>query len=560
MNSAQVLAKQQAYQKILSGQGLEAAVVTSFDRYLNEYVPLSDCHRYELTGFAGSVAEVLLPVNGRALLFVDGRYHEQADGQCDPKLVEVIKCPYGVSNLEALEEIIIERKLKKVAIEGARFAIGPWRRLQQCCDITVLSEDDLASVSFGTPPVQGEMVLEDDNLCGETVSEKLQRLCLPGEAIFVSTLDSVAWLTNTRGYQLPYQATSRAVALARRDGITLIADQYAKISEQVKQKFNVVSSLKEIDPNGLGKIIIYPMATSVADYLTLKELNIPLEERPGSLALVHAIKNNVEVKVMEDSFARGDKAIFKTLSWLKEQVKTSTVSEQEWNNKTSEYYREQGAKGQSFKTISGFGANSSVIHYGTPSEKKFWQKGELALLDSGGFFAGGLATDTTRTLVPDNQGSEKQKEIYTLVLKGLLQAQNAIFPEGTRGQAIDALARAPMRRHGYDYAHGTGHGVGVNVHEAGYSLTPLSQVPLYAGRVGSIEPGIYVPNFGGVRLENIVVVEKHSSLKGMLHFRPLVWIGFEPSLIESKLLNSDEVIWLEAYEAECTRRGTSFRE
>src|SRR5690606_29176670 len=105
----------------------------------------------------------------------------------------------------------------------------------------------------------------------------------------------------------------------------------------------------------------------------------------------------------------------------------------------------------------------------------------------------------------------------------------------------------------------TGHGVGINVHEGCFSLTPLSQIPLVAGRVGSIEPGIYLPNFGGVRLENIVVVEKHPKFKGMLKFRPLVWIGFEPALIDESLLNQEELKWLNDYESECLARGTSFR-
>src|SRR5690606_18157760 len=110
----------------------------------------------------------------------------------------------------------------------------------------------------------------------------------------------------------------------------------------------------------------------------------------------------------------------KTLNWLRNEVKKRRVSEKEWNDQTTIHYQELGAKAQSFRTISGFGANSSIIHYGTPSADKFWQEGELALLDSGGFFAGGLATDTTRTILPLGTASEEQKKVYTLVLKGLL--------------------------------------------------------------------------------------------------------------------------------------------
>ena len=559
MNKAQVLSKQQAIQAILAKKNVDAMVVTSFDRYLNEYVPLADCHRHDVTGFTGSVAEALLPTTGKAYLYVDGRYHEQADKECDSSLVEVVKCPYGVSNLEALEQTIIQNGYKRIAIEGERMGVGPWRRLCEICEVVVLGANDFSEVGFGAAPVQGQMKSIDESLCGESVQSKLNRLCRNGEGHFIPSLDSVAWLSNTRGYQLPYQATSRVQAFATKDELILIPDTNADISDEVKKEFKIVSDISKLPLKAVSKIIVYPQVTSVADFVALQSFGIALEERVETITKLHADKNTVEVAMMEDSFARGDKAILKTLKWLKEAVTKNAVTEQQWNDKTSEHYRELGALGQSFKTISGFGANSSIIHYGTPSKEKTWQEGELALLDSGAFFESGLATDTTRTILPSGIASAKHKEVYTLVLKGLLQAQNAIFPEGTRGQAIDSLARAPMRRFGYDYAHGTGHGVGINVHEGCFSLTPLSQVPLVAGRVGSIEPGIYLPNFGGVRLENIVVVEKHPTFKGMLKFRPLVWIGFEPALIDEALLNQEELKWLNDYESECLARGTSFR-
>lgn len=559
MDMTQVSTKQQALQAVMASKKVDAMVITSFDRYLNEYVPLSDCHRHDVTGFTGSVADVLLPQSGKAFLYVDGRYHEQVDKECDLSLVEPVKCPYGVSNFEALKQTIREKGYKRVAIEGERMGVGPWRELQEVCDVVVLTPSDVSEVGFGQAPIQGEMQIVADSLCGESVSSKLDRLCLEGEAHFIPSLDSVSWLTNTRGYQLPYQATSRAQAFATKNQVSLILDQGAKVSAEVAKKFKTTDAINQLDISGVKKIVVYPATTTVLDFQALQQLGVALEERAGGITVMHASKNTTEVKVMENSFEKGDKAIFQTLRWLQEAVSKGDVTEQQWNDKTSEHYKAQGAHGQSFKTISGFGANSSIIHYGTPSKTKTWQKGELALLDSGAFFDGGLATDTTRTILPAGEATAKQKEVYTLVLKGLLQAQNAVFPEGTRGQAIDALARAPMRRYGYDYAHGTGHGVGVNVHEGGFSVTPISQVPLVAGRVGSIEPGIYLPNFGGVRLENIAVVEKHPTLKGMLHFRSLVWIGFDPKLIEEKLLNEEERNWLEAYEAECTRRGRSLR-
>ncbi len=559
MSVVDVHSKQQKLQSLLAARGLDAIYLTSFDRYLNEYVPLEDCHRHDVTAFKGSVADVILPVSGKALLFVDGRYHEQADKQCDLSLVEVVKCPYGVSNFDALKEAIVKNNFKKIAIEGERIGVGPWRELSELCQVEVLTTEDVIDIGFGKAPVMGEMKLISDELAGESVKEKLSRLCLEGEAIFVTALDSVSWLSNTRGYQLPFQSTSRAQAFATKSELFILPDEGANISAEVSKKFKIIEAINELPTTNLTQISFYPAVTTVADYLELKKLGVELVEKNGSLTTYHADKNPIEIKVMEDSFDRGDQAIYKTLLWLKNEVHHRPVSEQEFNDQTSIHYKEVGALGQSFRTISGFGANSSIMHYGTPSKEKVWEEGELALLDSGAFFDGGLATDTTLTILPKGSASPNTKQIYTLVLKGLLQAQNAVFPVGTRGQAIDALARAPMRRMGYDFAHGTGHGVGINVHEGGYSVTPISQVPLVEGRVGSIEPGIYIPGFGGVRLENIALVEKHPTYKGMLRFKPLVWIGYDLDLIEKTMLNQEEIQWFMEYEAECQKRGRSFR-
>jgi Xaa-Pro aminopeptidase len=121
------------------------------------------------------------------------------------------------------------------------------------------------------------------------------------------------------------------------------------------------------------------------------------------------------------------------------------------------------------------------------------------------------------------------------------------------------LARQPVFKYGLNYNHGTGHGVGINVHEGGYRLSTTSAVPLKENTVGSIEPGIYIPGFGGVRLENVAVIEKDPTINGMLHFRPLVYIGYDHDLIDESMLSAEETTWLEVYERECQTRGRSFK-
>ena len=144
------------------------------------------------------------------------------------------------------------------------------------------------------------------------------------------------------------------------------------------------------------------------------------------------------------------------------------------------------------------------------------------------------------------------------MLKGTLNLQNAVFKSGTRGSGLDAICRQPLYQAGYDYAHGTGHGVGVHVHESGAGIGPTRNYLMHPGQVVSIEPGIYIPGFGGVRIENIGIVTEHPTFEGFLTFESLVYIGYDPLLIDESLLTAQEKIWLEQYEAECVKRGTSF--
>jgi Xaa-Pro aminopeptidase len=251
------------------------------------------------------------------------------------------------------------------------------------------------------------------------------------------------------------------------------------------------------------------------------------------------------------------------MKWAKDSIKAGKrITELDLYNETSKKYKEQGAVDQSFNTIAGVGPNGSIIHYGNPSDEVVIKDNDMILLDSGGYFDGGWATDTTRTFFADasKKPDPKMIEMYTLTLKGTLAVQSAVFPEGTKGMVLDGLARNAMRKKGYDYNHGTGHGVGIHVHEPGVRISSISNVPMKAGQVVSIEPGIYVPGFGGVRIENIAWVEKHPKYPNMLHFVPLVYIGFEPALIDMNMLSDEEKAVLNEYEAECSKRGNSLRD
>lgn len=567
-------------QTFLNKEKLEAFYLSSSDIFLNEYVPLEDCHRYYVTNFTGSTAEVLVPVKGKVQLFVDGRYYEQADLECDLEVIEVQKVPYGVSIQEAMMTWIKDQKVKKMGLEADRTDLFLAKKFEAITQVKKYFNGELTKViDFHTPTNNGTIQELDISLVGESTFDKLKKFLKPGEAFFISQLDSIAWLTNTRRYELPFQSTFRAKALATYERVYLLMENLEGSfeNEAVEVMVGEFHSLEKFLQNIkfyetecktlLGEksykfetIYFSDRTINASDFEKLTNFfgQENCINKSEGLVPYHANKNAVELLAMESSFNRADQAIFNTILWTKEQVKKGQhLTEMQYYHKCNEFYKETGAFSQSFNTIAAFGSNSSIIHFSSPSEEVVFKENEMVLLDSGGYYESGYATDTTRTFLSGGKASDKQKEIYTLVLKGLLHGLNAVFPEGTWGSVVDGVVRQPLFQYGQNYAHGTGHGVGINVHEGGFRLSTTSNIPLKEGTVGSIEPGIYIPGFGGVRLENVVAVEKHPTFPKMLRFKNLVFVGFDHDLIDYELLTDQERDWLDQYEKECQEKNRS---
>lgn len=582
LSSVQLKDNINSLKSFMKSKKLDSFYLSSSDIFLNEYVPLEDCHRYYVTNFSGSTAEVIVPLEGRVVLFVDGRYFEQADLEVDPDLVHVFKVPYGISIRAAMKEVITAKNLKHLGVEGDRVDLSLFKDFQTQTKVTAFNNAELASViDFKTIDFNKKIHELPLSLVGESTADKLKRILKPGEAVYINALDSIAWLTNMRRYEMPHQSTFKAKALATAEKVYLLMEHIeGEIkSESIELSLGKFSELEkflslvsEYEENWkplsgeasykIEKVFYSAYSTTTADYLKLSAHfgEERLENRADGLVPFHALKNKTELKSMADSFNNGDQAIFETIRWAKEQVKKgATISELDFYHKTSEFYKNNGAIEQSFNTIAAFGANSSIIHFSSPSADLLFKPDEIVLLDSGGYFESGYATDTTRAFLSGGKASAKQKEVYTLVLKSILHVQNAIFPDNSWGSVVDGVARQPIFKAGMNFNHGTGHGVGINVHEGGYRLSTTSNIPMKEHTVGSIEPGIYIPGFGGVRLENVAVVERHPEHKSMLRFRTLVYIGFDHDLIEMDLLSDEEKIWLDDYEKECAKRGRSFK-
>jgi Xaa-Pro aminopeptidase len=270
-----------------------------------------------------------------------------------------------------------------------------------------------------------------------------------------------------------------------------------------------------------------------------------------------AVKNPVEITVSREAHLKSGSAKVRSLSQLASRLaEGQRVSEADYAQLLyEEYAREEGFSDLSFTTIAAFGANGAIVHYGTPDPRQALRAGGLLLVDSGVQILG-ATTDDTRTVAigaPD----AAQREHYTAVLRGHIRLALQIFPEGTTGQMLDALARSPLWNEGLDFGHGTGHGVGayLNVHEGPQSISSRGTVPLEPGMIVSNEPGYYRAGWGGIRLENLYVVEEalgmpaHPGGKRWLRFSPLTAIPFDGALVDWPRLTREEFGWLRDYHA-----------
>lgn len=562
--------------KLLIEESLDAIYITSSDIFLSEYVPLQECLRYYVTGFTGSTAELLILNTGKVVLFVDGRYHEQADLEVNVELVTVHKCLMGKRPSEDFLIYLDNNNFKTVGVIPSRTSKKMSDLISENHELRMVPETKVgARIKLTKYQKQSEVTSLSLDIVGESTAEKIRRIAENNSGVFISSLDSIAWVSNMRSFQLPFQSTFMAKAFFDKDNLFLFVlsdtkDSFPQITLdsikiiEIDSWDNIQEYLQKVISSDVYKTIYFDSSNLTSlDYYCLVNIfgEQKLIDQPKMMIKHHSMKNDYEMKSIVSSFNNADEAIYNTIKQIKDDFESKDkISELDCYNTANEVYKKGGAKAQSFKTIMGVGPNSSIIHYSTPSPKVILKDGDLVLMDSGGYYESGYATDTTRTFtVGSKTPSPIYIEIYTLVLKGLLNSMNAVFPVGTTGKIIDEITRRPLQDKGYDFSHGTGHGVGINVHEGNYLIAPKSEVPLQLGTIGSIEPGIYIPETGGVRLENVFEVIQHPTLEGMLTFKSLVYIGFDHSLIDLSILNDDEKVMLDDYEQECVKRNRSFK-
>jgi Xaa-Pro aminopeptidase len=276
-----------------------------------------------------------------------------------------------------------------------------------------------------------------------------------------------------------------------------------------------------------------------------------------------ARKTTEEMIAIKSAFLKSSRAIAKTLRWGKSESVKKRITELDLAQHLYASYVAEGAVALSFGTISGAGANSAIVHYSKPSADHAFDPGKLALLDSGAYYEDGFCTDCTRGFFAGGGSSgvkpeSWQREIYTATLKSAIQVFLKPVSAKLSGKEVDAFIRAKVKETGYDYLHGTGHGIGIHVHEEGIRLSTLSLYPQSAYACVSVEPGIYLKDRGGVRVENVALLIPEGDSR--YRYDNVVFVGYDWDLVDISILTSAEKAYLKEYEAKCRELGTELTE
>jgi len=559
-------------------RGLDGFVVPRADEHQSEYVPANAERLPWLTGFTGSAGTAIVLAD-KAALVVDGRYTLQAGEQVDTAVVEVVP----------LADKTAEAWIGENLAAGATLAYDPWlhtadglkkleKAVAQAGAALAAVEMNLVDVIWleRPPPPKAPVRPHPAELAGETSEAKLARIReqlakAKVDALVVSDPHNLAWTFNIRGGDVAHTPLPLGYAVIPADGRPTVFLDPAKVTNEAGAALGAVADIarQETLPAALealgsakARVRIDAESGAVALVRRIESAGGMADVGPDPISLMKAVKNAAEIAGTRAAHRRDGAAVTRFLAWLAREAPSGKLTEIEAVEKLEALRDETGLLRElAFSTISGSGPNGAIVHYRvTNRTNRALKPGELFLLDSGAQYEDGT-TDVTRTVAVGEPTAE-MRDRFTRVLKGHIAIARAVFPKGTSGAQIDALARQALWQAGLDFDHGTGHGVGsyLSVHEGPQRLSKLGTQPLEPGMILSNEPGYYKTGQYGIRIENLVLVERREiagAEREMMGFETLTFAPIDRALVEATLLTADEREWLDAYHARVREMLTS---
>jgi Xaa-Pro aminopeptidase len=553
----------------LARRGVDGFLVPRTDEYQGEYVPDSAQRLAWLTGFTGS-AGLAIVLKDQAAVFVDGRYTLQAAAEVDGRLFEhrhISDQPAGLwieSSLRPGESLGYDPRLHTLG-EVARYRAAAEKAGGK---LVPLDSNAIDTVWTDRPaPPKAPVMPHDIRFAGESAAAKRARVAASlaaqgADAVVLTAPDSIAWLLNIRGGDVPHTPLPLSFAVLHRDeSVDLFIDR-RKLTPELP--VHLGNAVRIADPDGFGAFL-EKLAADKKRVLADPALSAAwVFDRLGDAAvraadpcqLPKACKNAVELDGTREAHRRDGAALSSFLAWLSHEAGSGKLREIDVSDRLEEFRRPgTNFRDLSFPTISGAGPNGAIVHYhASKATERVLEPGSFYLVDSGAQYLDGT-TDVTRT-VAIGKPSVEMRDRFTRVLKGHIALAACAFPKGTSGSQLDALARASLWQAGLDYDHGTGHGVGsyLGVHEGPQRISKLpNSQALMPGMIVSNEPGYYKTGAYGIRIENLVVVEKRDGLgeagREIYGFETITLAPIDREAIEPSLLAPQEIAWLDDYHA-----------
>ncbi|MCA0300786.1 MAG: aminopeptidase P family protein [Proteobacteria bacterium] len=553
----------------LKRRGLDGFLVPRADEHQGEYVPRGSQRLAWLTGFTGS-AGLAVVLAERAAIFIDGRYTLAVRAQVDTASFAPHQVP------EQSPEAWIADNLPA----GGKLGVDPWlvtldgyERFARACqraggELVAVEGNPVDAVWRDRPPPPLAPVLpHEDAFAGEPSAAKRARIgaairARGADVALLTAPDSIAWLLNVRGGDVPRTPFPLGFALLHADGHVDLYMDRRKVPDRTLAWLGNAVTLAPVDALGpaldtLGqrkaKVLVETSTAPVWAARRLQAAGVTLVREADPVALPKAAKNDVELAGIRAAHRRDGAAVSRFLCWLARESAAGTLREIAVSDRLQAMRQETGAlRDLSFDTISGAGPNGAIVHYhATPATERTLEPGSLYLVDSGGQYRDGT-TDITRTVAVGTPTAE-MRDRFTRVLKGHIALAMARFPAGTTGSQLDVLARYALWQAGLDYDHGTGHGVGayLSVHEGPHRISKMpNSVALEPGMVVSNEPGYYKAGGYGIRIENLVAV-REATIEGAdrryLEFETLTLAPIDLACVEPALLTEAERRWLNDY-------------
>lgn len=570
--------------EVMRREHLSAFIFPSTDAHQSEYVADHWQGRAWISGFNGSAGTAVVTMRSAAL-WTDSRYFIAAEEQLRGTEFQLMKLKVEgtptISDWIASELSQNEDECREVGLDGMVNSYNDTMALssdlRKAGGITVRTNfDPLEQIWMNRPAIpENPVEIQSLNFAGETVDDKIQRIRKAlrehhADGILVSALDDIAWTLNLRGTDVHCNPVFVSYLLISSDQVSLFVNP-KKISSEVKayldehgiSLFDYNQVEEGLESYADYNILLDGDETSFCLWKSVKCQEIIAAKSP--IPVMKAVKNATEIECYHRAMLRDGVAMVKFLKWLKPAVEAGGQTEMSIDKKLTSLRAEQNLfRDISFDTIAGYQAHGAIVHYeATPETDAPLLPEGLILIDSGAQYQDGT-TDITRTIAL-GPVTEEMKHIYTLVLKGHIQLELAKFPDGASGTQIDALSRECMWREGYNFLHGTGHGVGsyLNVHEGPHQIRmEWKPTPLRAGMTVTDEPGLYLKGKFGVRIENTLLIKDfvETTFGKFLQMESLTLCPIDTAPIDVDMLLLEEVEWLNAYHREVFEKLSPYLE